>query len=236
MLVQIGDVLDRGDEELELLELLRALKQEARAKGGRVITLLGNHEILNAAGVEIYASPRSAAKFVDGDGRSFRPGTPLAAELATWPIACVVGDTAFIHAGLTVQAAREIDTTNAAAAQWISRGDDAGPPPQMLWPTSALSPRSPLWMRDLSSPPDVEPSASACGELEQALAVLGAKRLIVGHTVQSTINGACGALSGARGGGPAVWRVDVGMSAAMGGGTPQALELLGDGRVREITV
>lgn len=147
-----------------------------------------------------------------------------------------MGDTAFIHAGLTVQAAREIDTTNAAAAQWISGGDDAGPPPQMLWPTSALSPRSPLWMRDLSSPPDVEPSASACGELEQALAVLGAKRLIVGHTVQSTINGACGALSGARGGGPAVWRVDVGMSAAMGGGTPQALELLDNGRVREITV
>ena len=96
-MVQIGDVLDRGDEELEVLALLRALKREAAAQGGRVITLLGNHEVMNAAGITAYVSPRSAAKFGAVDrATAFLPGSELATELAAWPVACVVGDTAFV--------------------------------------------------------------------------------------------------------------------------------------------
>jgi len=101
VLVQIGDVLDRGDEEIECLALLRSLKREAAAQGGRVITLLGNHEVLNAAGVAIYASPRSSARFAGAAAANrataFRPGTEWAAELSSWPVACVVGDTAFVQ-------------------------------------------------------------------------------------------------------------------------------------------
>lgn len=35
VLVQIGDVLDRGDEELECMQLLALLKREASESGGR---------------------------------------------------------------------------------------------------------------------------------------------------------------------------------------------------------
>ena len=54
--------------------------------------------------------------------------------------------------------------------------------------------------------------------MDQALALLGVKRLVVGHTPQDKINCACGC----------VWRIDLGLSAAMGGGRPEAIEIIGD--------
>ncbi|XP_044499386.1 shewanella-like protein phosphatase 2 [Mangifera indica] len=45
--VQVGDVLDRGGEEIKILYLLEKLKREAEKNGGKVLTLNGNHEIMN---------------------------------------------------------------------------------------------------------------------------------------------------------------------------------------------
>jgi hypothetical protein len=44
----VGDILDRGDEEKDCLDLLLALKPQAKAAGGQLHILLGNHEIMNA--------------------------------------------------------------------------------------------------------------------------------------------------------------------------------------------
>ncbi|GAV76398.1 Metallophos domain-containing protein [Cephalotus follicularis] len=46
-LVQVGDVLDRGGDELKILYLLEKLKREAARSGGNVVTMNGNHEIMN---------------------------------------------------------------------------------------------------------------------------------------------------------------------------------------------
>lgn len=48
--VQVGDVLDRGDDELRLLYHLHRLKLEASRAGGALHVLHGNHEIMNAHG------------------------------------------------------------------------------------------------------------------------------------------------------------------------------------------
>lgn len=45
--VQIGDVLDRGDDELKILYLLEKWKRQASKTGGNLITMNGNHEIMN---------------------------------------------------------------------------------------------------------------------------------------------------------------------------------------------
>ncbi|KAK4850330.1 hypothetical protein QYF36_005752 [Acer negundo] len=45
--VQIGDVLDRGDDEIKILYFLEKLKREAQKYGGKLITMNGNHEIMN---------------------------------------------------------------------------------------------------------------------------------------------------------------------------------------------
>ncbi|OIV97200.1 hypothetical protein TanjilG_28951 [Lupinus angustifolius] len=48
--VQVGDVLDRGGDELKILYFLEKLKREAERSGGRIITMNGNHEIMNIEG------------------------------------------------------------------------------------------------------------------------------------------------------------------------------------------
>lgn len=50
ILVQIGDVLDRGPNELPCWQLLAELSRQAETKGGRVINLYGNHELWTSIG------------------------------------------------------------------------------------------------------------------------------------------------------------------------------------------
>lgn len=47
VLVQVGDQLDRGPQERDILDLLFKLQDEAPRSGGAVHVLLGNHELMN---------------------------------------------------------------------------------------------------------------------------------------------------------------------------------------------
>ena len=55
MAVQVGDQLDRGGDEVAILFMLERLRREARAAGGELIVMNGNHETLNVAGKFRYA-------------------------------------------------------------------------------------------------------------------------------------------------------------------------------------
>ncbi|XP_068662121.1 shewanella-like protein phosphatase 2 [Aristolochia californica] len=55
--VQVGDVLDRGPDEIKLLYFLHRLKQEAASHGGSLLTMLGNHEIMNIESDFRYVDP-----------------------------------------------------------------------------------------------------------------------------------------------------------------------------------
>src|SRR6185295_5418060 len=46
-LVQTGDILDRGPDSRKAMDLLMRLEVEARAAGGEVHCLIGNHEAMN---------------------------------------------------------------------------------------------------------------------------------------------------------------------------------------------
>lgn len=50
VMVQVGDILDRGEDEIAILSLLRSLDMQARAQGGAVFQVNGNHEIINVEG------------------------------------------------------------------------------------------------------------------------------------------------------------------------------------------
>lgn len=63
--VQVGDVLDRGGEEIKTLYFLEMLKRQAEKSGGKVITMNGNHEIMNIDGDFRYITPESLKEFSD---------------------------------------------------------------------------------------------------------------------------------------------------------------------------
>jgi hypothetical protein len=64
-LVQTGDIADRGPKTLDIIRDIRRLEREARAAGGRVIVLVGNHEAMNVIGDLRYVTPEEFAAFSD---------------------------------------------------------------------------------------------------------------------------------------------------------------------------
>lgn len=69
VLVQTGDVLDRGPDARRVLDLLMRLEREAERAGGRVHVLLGNHEVMRMVGDLRYVSPGEYEAFRDGQSR-----------------------------------------------------------------------------------------------------------------------------------------------------------------------
>jgi Calcineurin-like phosphoesterase len=63
--VQTGDLLDRGPKPRSVMDLMIALEKEAPAAGGRVVGLLGNHEMMNIMGDLRYVTPENYASFAD---------------------------------------------------------------------------------------------------------------------------------------------------------------------------
>src|SRR5437764_9528301 len=71
-LVQDGDLLDRGPDSRKLIELLMKLEKQARAAGGEVHCLIGNHETMNLYGDLRYVSAADYASYQTDDSASLR--------------------------------------------------------------------------------------------------------------------------------------------------------------------
>lgn len=231
VVVQTGDQLDRGDDEREILDLFETLREEAAAAGGEFHALLGNHEIMNVQIDLRYVTEGGFADFADipydnadpelqryhpdhrGRVAAFRPGGPYATLLANHRMVLVLDGTVFVHGGLTPEYARlGVDRINSLTASWM-RGETPEP-------STTQGEDCPIWSRHFSNETDAED----CALLGETLDMLGADRMVVGHTVQD--NGITNACDGR------VWRVDVGLADYYGGST-QVLEIVGS-RVRPI--
>ena len=65
VLVQLGDITDRGPDSLKIVRSLQQLASEAPKAGGRVVVVLGNHEAMNLIGDFRYTTPGEYAAFAD---------------------------------------------------------------------------------------------------------------------------------------------------------------------------
>jgi hypothetical protein len=70
--VQTGDLLDRGKDTRQVLDLVMRLEGEARKAGGRVHALLGNHEVMNVLGDLRYVNAEEYAAFRTPDSEQLR--------------------------------------------------------------------------------------------------------------------------------------------------------------------
>jgi hypothetical protein len=227
--VQTGDQLDRGDDEPEILDLLEAIGEQARAVGGSVHALNGNHELMNAQGDVRYvtldgfadfleepypqlsgADPQTVVDAVLARIKAFKPSRPQALRLAKRNVVTVVGGTVFVHGGVLPHVVEYgIERLNQETRQWL-RGERPSPPEVLLGKDG------PVWSRHYSEATDT----LDCSQLDDTLERLGADRMVVGHTVQE--NGVTSACD------DRVWRIDVGLASHYGG-TLAALEITADG-------
>ena len=109
-LVQLGDVLDRGDSERECWDLLQRLKSDAPKAGGRVVCMIGNHEAMNVLGDSRRVGVihrKGETSFGPDREHAWRQGGPLAKELAECPVIAIIGDSVFVHGGLPLDITRE---------------------------------------------------------------------------------------------------------------------------------
>jgi hypothetical protein len=240
ILVQTGDIVDRGPDSLKIIQHLRRLEKEAASAGGKVIVLIGNHEAMNVIGDLRYVDPGEFAAFRDARSEAARQAawvanakpliasyrakypamtdkeiradwlaaTPLGklehqqawapgGELGRWaaglPAVVKLGDTVFVHGGLSAAytAMGGIDEINRRVRAAVAAGDTSK--------ASILTdPLGPLWYRGLITrgpafEQEVAAAAAAAGkpnaarppidqELDLVLAAFGAKRLVVAHT------------------------------------------------------
>jgi len=202
-LVQAGDMLDRGDGESQILALFERLDGEAAKAGGQVVQLLGNHELMNAAHDFRYVTPGGMKDFHGDREHELGPGGVWAKRLAKHNVIAIVGDTLVSHAGVLPAWTDALDQINHDARCWL---DAQEPTP----PAALTSDDSPVWTRAWGG------DTVDCAQLQKVLAAVGAKRMVVAHTVQKAgINAQCDG---------ALWRIDVGL-ARLYDGPIQALEL-----------
>ena len=70
--VQTGDLLDRGPESRRALDLVRRLEREASRAGGRVHSLIGNHEVMRMVGDLRYVSSGEYDAFRSSESEALR--------------------------------------------------------------------------------------------------------------------------------------------------------------------
>jgi len=179
--VQTGDLTDRGPDSGPLIDLMQRLVPEAKAAGGEVVALLGNHEVMNLQGDLRYVHPGDYATYGGEAARAaaLGPSGDDGRFLRSLDTVAVVDGVAFVHGGVHPEVAKLGIETNDAVRSGIDTS-----------PTPPLGAEGPLWYRGYV----LSPESEACPLLEGALAALGATRMVVGHTTRRTgkVESRCG--------------------------------------------
>jgi len=223
VLVQTGDLLDRGPDSVGLVTLFRGLQREAREAGGDVVLLLGNHELMNrqhywddVSREEILRLGLKSLKEKERSLRAMREGWKvweemmengmLAQHIMDLPAIAIVGTgkcrTVFSHAGLLSQHIAgdfSVDKYNNYSRDILAREKAADREADGF-----SDEHSPLWNRILSWGPE----EVACDHVDQVLRQLNASQMVVGHSVHKRITTRCGGR---------LQLIDIGISRVYGG-------------------
>ena len=222
IVVQMGDQVDsiNRDRTLEEWEVLpdiemiyftNLLNKIALSKGGRVISLIGNHELMNTIGNYSYVSDKSLK---DNYKRQelFKPGGTLSAILSQRPLVVKIGQLLFCHAGLTLEHLnilskynKDVSYINTIWKNFIKNNailiED-----KEIFENIILDGDGILWTRDLDEK----------GDLIKMLETLGCVYMFVGHSVVEQVK-----LINDH-----VWYTDTGISRAFGNTSYQYIDIV----------
>lgn len=251
--VQVGDQIDRcrpyngntcdnpktikleddEDSDVKILKLFTNLNEQAQKVGGAVISLLGNHELMNATGEVQYVSFKGLHNFmkkylsegVDLDKNidpmearkhAFQPGNTYGKYLGcTRNATVIIGSNLFVHAGIidklieefNFRSYNDIINVNILIKKWLLGLIQTNKISGYIRPGESM-----FWERILGTlKPGLPFNYKDCeNNISKVLKIFRVNNMIIAHTPMSfmfneNINATCG---------NKIWRVDVGSSRA----------------------
>ncbi len=174
IVVQTGDLTDRGPDGKSLLDWIQTLERQAVEHNSEFVVLLGNHEVMNLQGDWRYVSRADVLGFGGVDARKKAFSMQEKGEIATWlrnkDAVVQIGDTVFVHGGVSRDYARPATALSSDVwAAMLGVGD-----------RRILGESGPLWYRGYWNHTEEQ----ACQEAQFVLSTMGATRMVMGHTTQ----------------------------------------------------
>jgi len=225
--VQLGDQLDGGGRgtgesygELDLISFMDDLHEKAVKYGGGVYSLIGNHEIMNLLGNFKYSSEKDIELQggIEIRKKLFSPGGDIFNKMScTRNVVLKVGDFVFVHAGILPKHInpsekdtfiKKINTLMRLYLQGKKEWDDHEIQKYFLDKSGVI------WDRNYGS------KNPSCNSLNTVNKLLNVGHMVIGHTIQDSINSKCD---------NKLWRVDVGLSGIFGDNGIEILEILNNG-------
>lgn len=181
-LVLTGDFFDRGTQVTEILWLIYSLEAKAKAAGGYVHYILGNHEIMNLNGDTRYVNKKyfeNALLMNESYSRLYGPNSELGKWLRTKNVVERVGNILFVHAGISPEVnALDLSLKKINKLVRASFGDTTDEYPDLK--TELLyGNKGPFWYRGYYK----NKQNARATQLEQTMHLYDVKHIATGHSI-----------------------------------------------------
>ena len=126
LLIQTGDIADRGEHSIEVYRLMLRLRREAAQQHSMVLNLLGNHETMEMMRDYTYANAKERERYGADEWEHLWSvhNSEIGHFLRNAPVVLVLGNTLFCHAGLRASTLRafegDAESVNAYARRWLT--------------------------------------------------------------------------------------------------------------------
>ena len=200
-------------DDVEVIYFTNLLDKFAQSKGGRFISIIGNHEFMNVIGNYSYVSSKSMANNETKRRELFKTGGKLSPILSNRPIVLKIGELLFCHAGLTNNHIMILKKYNKNIS-YINRiwrnfvlHNNVLKEDKEIFDKILLDYEGILWTRNLGNQ----------DELKKMLDSINCTFMFVGHTV----------MDGIKFYNEKVWFTDTGISRSFGTDKYQYMEIIG---------
>jgi hypothetical protein len=188
-LVLLGDVFDRGEKVTETLWFLYDLQMQAKADGGGVHLLLGNHEVMALTGDHRYLHEKYSyfSQYTQTYYHQlYSANTVIGRWLRSLNVILQINGNLFLHAGISPQLAvmgYSYDEINESVRGYLNKPDQKE---QRSREDLILGQFGPLWYRGYGNYGGGAPEVTQ-EFVDAFMKENGLKRMIIGHNEQTMI-------------------------------------------------